>query len=63
MKKAITGCRRRPRNGYATAQFNIGSEYLYNPKIKDSDKALFWFKKAADNGSQSAKHNLEIMIK
>ena len=43
--------------GNATAQFNIGNNYLYgqNGLPKNRTQALNWLKKASDNGHAQAK--------
>lgn len=49
-------------HGHVTAQYNLGFEYLYVPSnlgIKNKEKALFWFNKAALQGHKAAKERLE----
>lgn len=45
--------------GYEDAQFNLGLSYAKGRGIKQSiSKALYWYKRAAENGNAPAQYNL-----
>ncbi|RIA86048.1 hypothetical protein C1645_878914 [Glomus cerebriforme] len=47
----------------ATAQYILGNLYGYGQGIiKDREKAIYWYQKAADNGNAIALYNLSIQI-
>ncbi len=48
--------------GYAKAQYMLGDMYKSGDEVvKDKEKALYWLKKAADQGHKDAKMELELM--
>jgi len=48
--------------GYIEAQFILGDMYKDGDEvIKDKEKAIYWLQKAADQGHQGAKMQLELM--
>jgi uncharacterized protein len=40
-------------DGNISAQYGMGIRYVYDPQIRNIDNAIFWFKKAAENGGNS----------
>lgn len=49
-------------NGSAGAMYNLGFEYLNFSEIKNKNRAIFWFKKAAAQGDALAKKYVEKFL-
>jgi TPR repeat protein len=46
--------------GYAEAQYNLGNLYANGQGVpKDYAKAIYWLKKAAEQGNKTAKRDLQ----
>lgn len=62
-EKAYVLCKKAAEQGYAIAQYCLGTLYHYGNKGVEQDygKALEWYHKAAEQGHVMAQHNLGIM--
>jgi TPR repeat protein len=61
-KKMVENLMMSAKKGHDKAQFMLGDMYKRGDEvIKDKEKAIYWFQKAADQGHQGAKMELELL--
>ena len=52
------------KQGHADSQFSLGYMYYYGTGVdKDRQEAIYWFKKAAENGNMKAKSFLNSVYR